>query len=60
MVTHDGRVVLLDFGLASDTVHKRSSEAHDENTISGTPAYMPPEQSLGQKSMKPRIGTPWA
>lgn len=49
MVTHDGRVVLLDFGLASDTVHKRSSEAHDENTISGTPAYMPPEQSLGQK-----------
>lgn len=48
MVDQQGRVVLLDFGLVSDTSgsHRRRESQHD-NVISGTPAYMAPEQAGG-------------
>ncbi|WP_164019988.1 serine/threonine-protein kinase PknK [Pyxidicoccus trucidator] len=44
MVEKTGRVVLLDFGLASD----RSEPSNGE--LAGTPAYISPEQLMGQPS----------
>lgn len=41
MITPQGRVVLLDFGLAIDG---RSDSSIDEDLIVGTPGYMSPEQ----------------
>jgi len=47
MVTRAGRVLLLDFGVASDMA--RSPGAHaPEEPLAGTPAYMSPEQAALQ------------
>jgi len=43
LVTTDGRVVILDFGLVGDTARAQSPETL-ERGIGGTPAYMAPEQ----------------
>ncbi len=46
MVCDDGRVVVLDFGLARDTVQEsfEGGSSLDESVIAGTPAFMAPEQ----------------
>lgn len=43
LVTHDGRVVLLDFGLARD-LHRHEASAH----VEGTPHYLAPELLWGE------------
>ncbi len=43
MVTEDGRVVILDFGLATELTRPGAQE-HDDDGLTGTAAYMAPEQ----------------
>jgi serine/threonine protein kinase len=49
IVTRQGRLVLLDFGLVRDA-DTRASDVTKEGELLGTPAYMAPEQAAGQKS----------
>jgi serine/threonine protein kinase len=44
MVTHDGRVVILDFGLAVE-IERTDSSITAQHTVVGTVAYMSPEQA---------------
>src|SRR6185436_13724290 len=41
LVTKEGRVVILDFGLVAEVEGK---EPYDSQTLAGTPDYMSPEQ----------------
>ena len=47
LVTDEGRVVILDFGLVNEIDH-RTLFASTRGMIRGTPAYMAPEQAAGQ------------
>ena len=46
VVTKDGRVVLLDFGLVTEIGRDGIANTAEERVV-GTPAYMSPEQGLG-------------
>lgn len=46
LIADDGRVVVLDFGLVREI--DGSSHVTQDGTVSGTPAYMPPEQAMGE------------
>nr|WP_255216268.1 serine/threonine-protein kinase [Pseudenhygromyxa sp. WMMC2535] len=52
LVTREGRVVILDFGLVSEPSNVDAGLTHDGALI-GTPAYMAPEQAVAGK-----VGTP--
>jgi len=47
LVTRDGRAVILDFGIASDTASPTSAPRTVEHGIWGTVEYMAPEQADG-------------
>jgi eukaryotic-like serine/threonine-protein kinase len=49
LVTGDGRVVLLDFGLVSDVGPGAHERTHEAATAVGTPAYMSPEQAADRR-----------
>jgi serine/threonine protein kinase len=48
MVTREHRVVLMDFGLASDQESGGAGQTVTEEGVSGTPFYMAPEQAASQ------------
>jgi len=49
LVTPEGRVVILDFGLVGDKSHEDPPDTF-ERGIAGTPAYMAPEQVSGDQT----------
>jgi hypothetical protein len=48
LVTPEGRVVVLDFGLVAETESGGTGQTVDDRAISGTPEYMSPEQAAGE------------
>ncbi|MEM9457994.1 MAG: protein kinase [Myxococcota bacterium] len=49
LVTHDGRVVILDFGLISELAEPDLGITRDRQVV-GTPSYMAPEQAMGKRA----------
>jgi serine/threonine protein kinase len=60
-VTHEGRVVVLDFGIARVADAAGVSGANTRTgTMMGTPAFMPPEQARGRANEMDATSDVWA
>jgi serine/threonine protein kinase len=46
LVTQEGRIVLLDFGVATEFSEVVDDEMHEEHEVAGTARYMAPEQAF--------------
>jgi hypothetical protein len=46
LVTPEGRIVLLDFGVATEFSHVIDEEMREESVVAGTARYMAPEQAF--------------
>lgn len=53
LVTHGGRVVLLDFGLVRDLHIDDAVGVTADGAVLGTPLYMSPEQAMGGRTESP-------
>jgi hypothetical protein len=52
LVTAEGRVVILDFGLVADPVGGGVGQTSSAGFITGTPGYMAPEQAAGRPATR--------
>ena len=50
LVTHDGRVTILDFGLAAELQKATDMTQTKSGAFSGTPPYAAPEQMFGERT----------
>ena len=48
LVAEDGRVVILDFGVATDLTHRVDANQSEADEIVGTVRYMAPEQAMSE------------
>jgi serine/threonine protein kinase len=48
LVAQDGRVIVVDFGIAKD-LREKKGEVTEADSVVGTPLYMAPEQAAGQE-----------
>ena len=59
-VTADGKVHVLDFGIARLVERPDGEQATQTGLLMGTPAYMPPEQALGRSKQIDARSDVWA
>ncbi len=53
LVTHRGRLVILDFGVAADLAHAEPESPPGSGEMVGTASYMAPEQATADKAPAP-------
>ncbi len=58
-VTREGRVVLLDFGIATELAPTTGDAASEAGETAGTARYMAPELSEGERPTRPTAASDW-
>jgi serine/threonine protein kinase len=58
LITHEGRVVILDLGIAAD-LRSSDESLHDGKELIGTPIYMAPEQCLSLGPSQDTFSSDW-